>query len=61
MSLHIEGVVGLLLTTYARCGWNFNIDVKNVQIKIKETLKNVQNVTKIKKNVCKRSKNVTCS
>jgi len=33
-----------------------NIDVKNVQIKILKTSKNVKNVTKIKKNVCKRNK-----
>jgi len=29
---------------------------KNVQIKIKKTLENVKNVTKIKKNACKRNK-----
>ena len=38
-----------------------SIDVKNVQLIILKTLKNVKNVTKIKKNVCKRSKNVTYS
>ena len=30
------------------------IDVKNVEIKIKQTLKNIKNVTRIFKNVCKR-------
>ena len=31
-----------------------NVDVINVEMKIKKTLKNVKNVQKFKKNVCKR-------
>ena len=31
-----------------------NIDVINVEMKIKKNVKNVKNVEKIKKNVCKR-------
>jgi len=47
---------GCLSVTLMYCAQTIGLDVKNVQIKIKKTLKNVKKRDKNKKNVCKRNK-----